>query len=224
MVRNKKIINLMLVDEHVILREGLKTLLEATGTFQVIATTSRVEEALNLVALSNVDLVITELEFSHLDGVWLIEQARSAGCDLPILVLSKNFESKYVVKALTAGATGYLTKLSDSSELISSITALSRGGSYIQPQIAHLVVQALRTKREDKSQPLLSEREDQILNLLANGQSNVQIADNLYLSVSSVKTHLRNLYKKLDVNSRTEAVVTAIRLGLLAEAAVQAGA
>lgn len=205
----------MLVDEHVILREGLKSLLERSGDYQVIATTSRVEEALKLVGLSNIDLVVTELEFSSRDGVWLIERMRAAGFNHPILVLSRNADSGNVVTALTAGASGYLTKSSDSSELNNSMRALISGGSYIQPQIAHLVLKALRTKNAEADLPSLSEREGQILDLLANGDRNSVIAEKLFLSVSSVKTHLRGLYRKLQVNSRTEAVVTAMRLGII---------
>ena len=201
----------MLVDEHVILREGLKSLLERSGDYQVIATTSRVEEALKLVGLSNIDLVVTELEFSSRDGVWLIERMRAAGFNHPILVLSRNADSGNVVTALTAGASGY----SDSSELNNSMRALISGGSYIQPQIAHLVLKALRTKNAEADLPSLSEREGQILDLLANGDRNSVIAEKLFLSVSSVKTHLRGLYRKLQVNSRTEAVVTAMRLGII---------
>lgn len=217
MIGDNGTINVMLVDEHVILREGIKTLLEKTGDYRVIATTGRVEEAFSLVKLSNIDLVVTELEFSARDGVWLIEKLRTAGLDLPILVLSRNADSGNVVTALTAGASGYLTKTSDSSELNSSIKALVGGRSYIQPQIAHLVLHALRNRQTKPDQPKLSEREGQILTLLANGDSNSLIAERLYLSVSSVKTHLRGLYRKLEVNSRTEAVVTGIRLGILDE-------
>ena len=176
----------MLVDEHVILREGLKSLLERSGDYQVIATTSRVEEALKLVGLSNIDLVVTELEFSSRDGVWLIERMRAAGFNHPILVLSRNADSGNVVTALTAGASGYLTKSSDSSELNNSMRALISGGSYIQPQIAHLVLKALRTKNAEADLPSLSEREGQILDLLANGDRNSVIAEKLFLQLQNL--------------------------------------
>lgn len=208
----KNEIRVMLVDDHDILREGLKGLLEADSEVRVVATAGSAAEGLTKALGSHIHVAVIDLSLPDQDGLWLLRQIRAEKADLPVLVLSMHADEENVVKLLAEGASGYLTKGADSVELLTAIRSVHQGGSYLQPRIAPFLLSALR---RGAAPDAFSQRERQILRYMADGLPNQTIADLLFVSTSTVKAQLRALFRKLDASTRTEAVVEAMRRGLL---------
>ena len=208
-------INVLLVDDHHILREGLKTLLEADSEVCVIASAETAAEGLTKALGANVQVAVIDISLPDHDGHWLLRQIRQERPSLPVLILSMHADPATVVKVLSDGASGYLTKSADSKELLTAIRSVHNGGSYLQPRIAPFLLGALRKSENGPLQPEFTQREKDVLRQVAVGQSNHQIAEGLFVSASTVKAHLRALFRKLGVSTRTEVVVEAIRLGLI---------
>ena len=216
MSRERREIYVLLVDDHQILRDGVKSLMETTPDVRVVATANTAKEALQKLEHTTIDVVITDMSLPDEDGVWLVTKIRSRWPDLPVQVLSMYSEPDQVVQALEAGASGYMTKIADKQELLDAIRTVASGNSYLQPRIAPYVISALRaTNGRDTLKNKLTPRDLSLLRALSEGRSNREIGDQLHISVSSVKTALRSLYKKLNVSSRTEAVVVAMREGVI---------
>lgn len=206
-------IKVLLVDDHSILREGLKRLLELDGEVVVESMVSTAEEGLRI-ASDRFDLAIIDISLPGENGIWLVRQLRAKIPNLPLLVLTMHTETATVMEALEAGADGYLTKNVEGQEMLKAIRVLVNGGSYIQARVAPQVIGALR-KRNNEPELEFSDRETDIIKLLVAGQTNSEIAGEICLSVSTVKANLRTLYQKLGVSGRTEAVVVAIQRGLV---------
>jgi DNA-binding NarL/FixJ family response regulator len=211
-------LHILLVDDHHILREGLKTLLEKDSEVVVVAMAGTAQEGLTKAIGSNVQVAIIDLSLPDHDGIWLLQQIRLKRPDLPVIILSMHSDQETVVKALGEGAAGYLTKSADSAEVLNAIRAVHRGGSYLQPQVAHFLLGALRNKGRTAPPAELSDREQEILRRVAEGQSNRHIAEELFVSPSTVKAQLRGLFRELQVSTRTEVVVEAMRRGLIQRA------
>ena len=204
---------LMLVDDHTIVREGLKSLLELSSNITVVAEASTAQEALRLIQLFEVDLVLVDLSLPDHTGIWLIERLQARQPQLAMVVLTFHCEDEVVVQALRAGARGYLTKNATKAELLAAVTAVCNGGNYIQPSVALPVLQILRSS--PSANDVVTPRERDILELAVHGHNTQQIGQQLSLSVSTVKTHLRGLFAKLGVNDRTQAVLEAVRRGIV---------
>jgi DNA-binding NarL/FixJ family response regulator len=201
----------MIVEDHEIVREGFKALLELDLRLKVVAEASCALEALNIIPKINADVVLVDLSLPDQTGIWLIERLQSLFPDLAMIVLTFHNEDQMVVQALRAGARGYLTKNASRLELMAAIAAVRQGGNYIQPSVALPVLQVLRSTANE----IVTTREREILLQAANGHNNQQIAQELSLSVSTVKTHLRAIFGKLDVADRTQAVLEAVRRGII---------
>lgn len=210
-----KATRVLLVDDHPILREGLKRLLESQGTVQVVGSVETALAAVATASLTRPDVAIIDLSLPDHDGRWLLRQLKKEFPEMPVLVLTMHLDPDSVVSALTEGASGYLTKTASHHELLQAIETVHSGGSYLQPRIAPHVVGALRCRPSPKNSDNLTDRELDILELVADGLSNQAVAERLFVSVSTVKAHLRSCFRKLDVTTRTEVVVEAIRRGLL---------
>lgn len=208
-------INVLLVDDHYILREGLKTLIESEPEMRVTASAGTAQEGLARALESHLQVAIIDYSLPDHDGLWLLQQLRIKKPNLPVIVLSMCTDRDTIMKVLSEGASGYLTKSADSVELLAAIRAAILGESYVQPAIASLLVGALRKHENVPTALELGERERQILQRVAEGCSNQEIASELFISISTVKAHLRSLFQKLDVSSRTEVVVEALRRGLI---------
>jgi DNA-binding NarL/FixJ family response regulator len=206
-------IRVLLVDNHTILREGLKRLLELHGDIEVSWMASTAEEALGL-GLEELDLAVIEISLPGENGIWLVRQLRAQFSSLPILMLTMHTDTKSVMEALEAGADGYLTKAVEQQEMLRAIRSLVNGGSHIQARLAPQVIRSLRHKKS-RSEPEPSDRDVEIIKLLVEGRSNSEIAKQICLSVSTVKANLRTLYQKLGVSNRTEAVAVVIQRGLV---------
>lgn len=206
-------VRIVLVDDHQILREGLKQLLETEKGFQVVAMGSTAAEGVRAILDSRPDIAIVDLSMPDNSGIWVIEKVREQ-LQVPILMLSMLAENHQVMDVLEAGANGYLTKSVDRQTLLQAVQSLLRGEDFLEPRVTSAVLKSMR-QRKNEEKVSLTDRELEILRALAQGNSNPAISEVMHLSLSTVKAHVRSIFQKLEVTSRTEAVVKAMELGLL---------
>lgn len=215
-------IRILLVDDHTLLRQGTVELLQHEGDIEVIGQAANGQEAVQLAHQLQPDIVIMDVRMPGMSGV---EATRQIRIDLPhiqVLVLTAYDNDQYVFSLLQAGASGYLLKTAPASDLIRSIRQVSAGESPLSPAIAKKVVARLGSgggqneQKEEVNDPdILTPREVEILQLLARGMSNRDIAASLYISDRTVQAHLTNIFAKMQVTSRLEAVLKGIQKGWL---------
>ena len=212
-------VRIMIADDHPLVRSGLRALLERDGEFQVIAEAADGYEAIDLAVLHKPDVILLDVGMPRLSGP---DAAQSISQKLPavrIVMLSMHSDEAYVLRALKAGARGYLLKASPEADVIAAIRAVASGNAYFSPSITKLlveeyVVEARRRGVED-SYDLLSTREKEILQLLASGKTNREIAELLFISVATVETHRNNVFQKLHLHNLAELILYAVRKGLI---------
>ena len=212
-------VRVVLVDDHDLFRTGLKNLLEEQGV-PVIGEAANGQQALRLVGELAPEVVIMDLNMPGISGVDTTRQLASIAPLTRVVVLTISADDDDVMNAVMAGACGYLLKDSSIQELIAGIQAAATGGSLISPQIAAKVLQRLRaqTTNEDAAATIraeLSDRELEVLKLIANGNDNAQIARELFISPKTVKNHISNILMKLQIDNRIQAAVYAVRSGLV---------
>ena len=215
----KSHVKVMIADDHPLVRSGLRALLERDDEFQVIAEAADGYEAIDLAVLHKPDVILLDVGMPRLNGP---DAAQSISQKVPaarIVMLSMHSDEAYVLRALKAGARGYLLKASPEADVIAAIRAVAAGNAYFSPSITKLlveeyVVEARRRGIED-SYDLLSTREKEILQLLASGKSNREIADLLYISVATVETHRNNIFQKLHLHNLAELILYAVRKSLI---------
>jgi two-component system, NarL family, response regulator LiaR len=216
-------IRVLLVDDHALLRQGTAELLSREVDIQVIGEASDGMEALELVQRLNPDIVVMDIRMPFLSGIEATQRIRQDYPAVQVLVLTAYDDDQYIFSLLQAGASGYLLKNAPVSELIRAIRQVKAGESPLDPTIARKVVLRMSGGRSippsDEDFPLeaeeLTPREQEVLQLLAQGMSNRNIADTLYISERTVQAHLTNIFAKMQVSSRLEAVLVAIRRGWL---------
>lgn len=214
-------IRILLVDDQSLFREGLHTLLSVQAGFEVVGEAANGEEALRIAVTLRPDVVLMDVRMPLLDGVSATKRLRSILPDCHVLVLTTFDDDEYVFEALRAGAIGYLLKDAQSEKLFEAIRSASRGESFLQPAVASKVVAEfarLTGKPASHLQPLtdpLSEREKEILLLVAAGASNREIAMQLVIAEGTVKNHVTNILGKLGVSDRTQAALKARELGFV---------
>jgi DNA-binding NarL/FixJ family response regulator len=204
-------IRLIIVDDHPVVRDGLRGMLSGDPDLEVIGEGSDGEEALALVAAVRPDVILMDLRMPRRGGAAAIRALAESGSTARVLVLTTYDSDSDVVPALEAGATGYLLKDSPRDELVRAIRAAARGEAVLAPSVATRLVSQLRAPAHDA----LSERELEVLTLIAQGETNRGAAARLFISEATVKTHLLHIYAKLDVNDRAAAVAAAYERGLL---------
>ena len=212
-------IKIMLAEDHVLVREGTKEMLDREEDMEVIAEAGDGEEAVRLVKERDPDIVIMDIALPKLNGIEATKQIKAISPGTAVLVLTAYDDDEYVFALLEAGAAGYLLKDVSTDELVDGIRAVQAGESTLHPAIARKVVNRFsQLAQEDENAPLetLTEREVEVLQLAGKGITNRQIADQLSISHRTVQAHLSHIFDKLGVGSRTEAVVYALRQGLLA--------
>ena len=213
-------IRILLVDDQALFREGLRTLLSIQSDFEVVGEASNGDEALRLASTLHPAVVLMDLRMPILDGVTATRRLHAAHPDCRVIVLTTFDDDEDVFEGLRAGAVGYLLKDTPSDKLAEAIRAAARGESFLQPSIAAKVVAefarlAPPTTLRPPLAEALSERELDILRLVATGASNREIAATLFLAEGTVKNHLTNILGKLEVRDRTQAALKAKELGLI---------
>ena len=201
-------IRLMIVDDHNIVRQGLAALLNTVPGLQVIAEASSGEQAIELYRQHHPDVTLMDLRMQHGNGVEAIRHIRAEAPAARIIVLTTFDGDEDIFRALQAGAKGYLLKGSDIDELVSAITVVHAGKSRIPAPVAERLAERM-------SNPVLTERETDVLRLIVGGNSNKEIASALFISEATVKTHINNLLGKLGVSDRTQAATTALQRGIV---------
>ncbi len=220
-------IQILLVDDQALFREGMRVLLSLQPDFEVVGEAANGEEALRLAAMHHPHVVLMDLRMPILDGVAATRRLRAAQPACRVIVLTTFDDDDYVFDGLRAGAVGYLLKDTPADKLVEAIRAVARGESFLQPSIAakvvaefaRLTVPAARTTPTGQAvQPLaepLSDRELEVLRLVASGASNKAIAAQLVITEGTVKNHLTNILGKLGVHDRTQAALKGRDLGLV---------
>ena len=205
-------IRVLLVDDHKMLREGIKQLLEYDSEICVVSQASNAKECIDVLADTSVDVVVLDINLPDMSGLSLLKDIRKQYKGVKFLMLTVHNEVEYLMEAVDSNADGYMLKDSDSDELIKAIKTVYVGERYIQPDLIP-VLNARLLKREDDidKKKVLTKREKQILISIATGKSNKDIADDFNISERTVKNHITSLFKKIDVSDRTQAAVFAIR-------------
>jgi len=211
-------IRIIIADDHIVVREGTRELLQNEGDLDVVGEAGNGEEAVRLVRELKPDVAILDVAMPRLNGIEATKQIKAISPSVAVLILTAYEYDQYVFALLEAGASGYLLKDVPSQKLIEAVRAVHAGESVLHPAIAsktrNYFMRAAGKARGPRAQ-LLTDREMEVLRLVAKGQSNIQIASKLGLSMRTVQAHLRNIFNKLDVGSRSEAVVAGLKNGLL---------
>jgi len=213
-------ISLLLADDHTVVREGTRELLEREPDMKVVGEAGDGEQAVRLVSELQPDVVIMDIAMPKLSGIEATRQIKTLCPSTAVLVLTAYDNDQYVFALLEAGAAGYLLKDVRSQELINAIRAVNAGESVLHPAITRKVInrfafRAKEPKPEEKKLDQLTEREMEVLKLAAKGMTNKDIAHHLTLSTRTVHTHLSNIFSKMQVGSRTEAILFALKEGRL---------
>lgn len=210
-------INVIIVEDNDTIREGLSALINGTEGFHCIAIYSNCESLLKHLEDLSPDILLMDIVLPGMSGIDGVKQIKQINPDLNILMLTIYGENDLVLEALCAGACGYLLKNTPPAQLLEAIKEAHEGGSPMSPSIARKVVSLLQQKSllSTPAESILTTREREILNALSQGNNYQAIADSLFISVSTVRFHIRNIYQKLHVQTQSEAVATAIRKGLI---------
>jgi len=210
-----KKITILLVEDHVVVRESIRQFLEREEKLEVVGEAGDGEEAVQMASQLKPDVIIMDISMPKLNGIEATKRIKALQPSAAILILTAYDYEQYIFPLLEAGAAGYLLKDVSSRELISAIETVYRGEAVLHPAVARKVMQRL-TKVEptgERASDLLSERELTILKMAAKGMSNSDIAEELHLSARTVESHLGSIFNKLGVGSRTEAVIKAMKKG-----------
>ncbi|KIY23904.1 MULTISPECIES: response regulator [Mesobacillus] len=218
---------IVIIDDHQLFREGVKRILEFEPTFEVVAEGEDGSEAITLVEQHEPDVIIMDINMPHMNGVEATAELIQKFPESKVIILSIHDDENYVTHALKTGATGYLLKEMDADALVEAVKVVADGGSYLHPRVTHNLVKEYRRLSADEDNPdkyipqveirrpyhLLTRRECEVLQLLADGKSNRGIGEALFISEKTVKNHVSNILQKMNVNDRTQAVIVAIKNG-----------
>ena len=212
-------ISIVLADDHALLRSGVRSVLERHPDFDVVGEASDGRELISLVDGLEPNVVVTDIGMPNLNGTDATQQISSRHPRTQVIMLSMHRDEAYVLRALKAGARGYLLKDSVEADLVAAVLAVSQGKAFFSPVVSALLVQdyvrQLRDRDIEDSYDLLSPREREILQLIAEGKSNKDVANDLHLSVYTVETHRANILQKLDLHSEPELILYAVRKGVV---------
>ena len=208
-------VRVLIVDDHPVVRDGLRGIFESTAEFEVAGEAGNGAEAVTRARALKPDVVLMDLRMPDVDGVTAIKRLAELGLDTRVLVLTTYDTDSDVVPAIEAGATGYLLKDAPRDELLRAVRAAARGESVLSPSVATRLVGQVRAPAREP----LSQRELDVLGLIARGSSNRETARRLFISEATVKTHVLHIFAKLGVNDRAAAVAVGFERGLLPRAA-----
>ncbi len=207
-------IRILVVDDHPVVRAGIAALLEEADDIEIVGTAASGEEALAAVATLAPDLVVMDLRMPGMDGDEATSRILAAHPDVRVLILTTYESDDAILSAIAAGASGYLLKAAPEEELIAGVRAVAAGEVALAPSVSRMLVARTRQPAASAA-PALTPREQEVLQLVAEGLSNREIGARIHLGEATVKTHLLKVFAKLEVNDRTRAVTRAMELGLL---------
>jgi len=209
-------IEVIIVDDHPIVREGLAALLNDIDDIAIVGTAANGREAIALAQSLEPDVVLIDLEMPVVDGVTAIQRIKEASAAIEVIILSNHAAGDVVFRGIEAGAAGYLLKDALPEEITNAIRIVHAGGTVLEPSVATHIVQRLRAMSQmPATRDQVSEREREVLGLIATGASNLEIADELTITMSTVKAHVNHLLSKLGARTRAEAVTEGLRLNLI---------
>lgn len=210
-------IRVLLVDDHAILRDGIRALLTLYDDIEVVGEAADGRAAIDMVRQLSPDVVLMDIAMPVLDGLEATRRILKENPGVKILVLTQHDNKEYVLSSIKAGATGCLPKKAVASELVSAIRVIQRGDSYLYPSVASVLVGEYLYLHKEEQDPYnsLTNREREVLKLIADGRTSREIADLLYISVKTVLGHRTKIMEKLDIHNRTELIKYAIRKGLI---------
>ena len=206
---------IVIVDDHAIVRRGLRQILADSPDLVVAAECGNGHELLRLLNTGEYDLVLLDISMPGRNGLDVFKQVKAMKPELPVLILSMHPEEQYAIRALKAGAHGYITKESAPDELVNAIRKVSQGGRYVSASLSETIAIALGSDMGSLSHELLSDREYQIMCMVANGKTVTAIADELSLSVKTVSTYRMRILKKMQLKNNAELARYAIKSGLV---------
>ena len=204
-------IKIIIADDHPIVRAGMKQIISEASDMKVADEAGDGRQLLHKIRTENFDVVILDITMPHIDGLDVLKQLKIEKPKLPIIILSIHPESQYALRVLKAGAAGYVTKTSAPEELIGAIRKVHRGGKYISPSIAETLAFQLESDFEEMPHEALSDREYQVLCMLASGKTVTEIADELALSVKTVSTYRSRILEKMNMKNNAELIHYAVQ-------------
>ena len=209
----------LIADDHPLIRSGLRALLSRESEFEVVGEAADGYQALELVEQLKPDVVMLDVSMPRLNGIDVAQKITEKTPSTRIIIVSIHSDEGYVLRALKAGAKGYLLKASPEGDILNAVRAVAAGQAYLSPEISRLLVEEyvreMRFRGVEDSYDLLSIREKEILQLLASGATNRQVAEMIHVSVATVETHRTNVFQKLGIHSLPELILYAVRKGLL---------
>lgn len=218
----EQVIRIMIVDDHLVVREGIKFMLETTSGFVCVGEAENGREALRVVAEVEPDIILMDLRMPEMDGLEAIQQIRREFPQIAIVILTTYNEDALMIRGLQAGARGYLLKDTSRAQLFETIRAAVKGKTLVEPEIMTRLLSFVETsshpgqsKQGQSKQAGLTEREREVLEGLARGERRKEIAARLCVSERTVKAYITNIYTKLNVDSSAAAVAIALKMGLL---------
>ncbi len=210
---------ILLADDHVVIRSGLRMIIEKNDDFQVVGEADDGRQAVSLAAQLKPDVIVMDVAMPNLNGIDATRQILADHPQIAVLVLSMNSDETYILRALKSGAKAYLLKDSAEADLIRAIRAVREGKSFFSPAVSRTLledyVRQLERRGEEDTYELLSAREREILQLIAEGKSNKEVANLLHLSLHTVETHRTHILQKLNLHSIPELILYAVRKGII---------
>jgi two-component system response regulator NreC len=208
----------LLVDDHTILREGIRMVLNAQKGMTVVGEAEDGRQALEMVESLHPDVVVMDIAMPNMNGAEATRQIKRRFPRTRVVILTMHENQQYLTQIVNAGATACVLKRSAGTELVTAVTAAARGDSYFSPTMASMLLDTYRTRLVEEGSDelsLLTEREREVLQLVAEGKTSHEIADQLFVSIKTVQTHRMHIMEKLDAHDRTDLVRHAIRLGVI---------
>ena len=203
-------IKILIADDHLIVREGIKRIIDDSADMNVVAEASNGMEALELVWNNKYDLILLDISMPGQNGLQTLKEIKKHDKDLPVLMLSMHAEQQYAMRAIKAGASGYMTKDTASSQLVKAIRKINDGRKYISPEVADLLATDLYHEYDREPHEYLSDREFEVLKMIAKGDSIKIIAENLSISPKTVSTYRSRILEKLDLETNSDIIHYAI--------------
>lgn len=207
-----KVITVMIADDHILMREGIKQLLDLEADIDVIAQAGDGQEAVEKALEYNPDVILLDINMPKMNGIDVLRRLKDFGASSKVIMLTIHEDKEYLFETMKIGASGYVLKDSDADSLIKAIKDVNNGDTYIQPSIASLLVEGLgETNKVVAKIEALTKREYEVLTLIAEGLNNRAIAEKLYISEKTVKNHVSSIFKKIEVNDRIQAAIFAFK-------------